>query len=421
MRTIRVVLLLCVVILGASLAAAQDGDDDFQDIFDEVPTFRGEDGAFTLGDPDAPVTIVEFADFLCPHCQDYYFELKPFIEDYVLTGQAKYEYRFFPIIDETLSPLLSAINECAFEQGAFWTAHDVIYTLARDRAIDADIVGTVAEQVGIDGELLETCVNASATFQFVTDQTFGQDLGVTGTPAIRVRVGDGETGALRIDGTDFTRGGAPISALVSFVESEDPAELVVPVNQLRDETLLADTSVVDGEPCLAPCWRGITPGETTFDEAIDLVNAMDDARDIQVQEQGGSQSAQWLSPDGTSCCQMISQTGEAVDVLQVRIQPDVTLGQIIETYGDPTYIEGGRYTSTQTLFTIYYTDLPLVLFVFASGNDVALTESSEVIGLVFVSEDVMGSVVDSAMLHAWEGYESLDTYDAGEFELNPGS
>src|SRR4051794_33993937 len=41
------------------------------DIYSDIPQSRTEDGAFVLGDPDAPITIIEFLDWGCPHCQAY--------------------------------------------------------------------------------------------------------------------------------------------------------------------------------------------------------------------------------------------------------------------------------------------------------------------------------------------------------------
>ena len=142
-------LLVALLLISAGAVFAQD-DESGEDMFASVPTTRGEDGAFILGDPDAPVTVIEFADFLCPACQTYHEQMNQFVEDYVLTGEAKLEYRFFPIIDQQLSPLMSAINECAYEQDAFWTTHDVLYQLASEQAVGADIVEVTAERAGLD-------------------------------------------------------------------------------------------------------------------------------------------------------------------------------------------------------------------------------------------------------------------------------
>ncbi|MCL4255883.1 MAG: thioredoxin domain-containing protein [Anaerolineae bacterium] len=104
----------------------QTSDEELIAYYADIPHYRGEDGAFILGNEDAPIKIIEFADFLCPHCQDYHDVMKQIIENHVITGQAKIEYRFFPIIDQNASPFLAVLNECADQQDKFWATHSLI-------------------------------------------------------------------------------------------------------------------------------------------------------------------------------------------------------------------------------------------------------------------------------------------------------
>ena len=200
-----IVLLVLALMVGA--VGAQDGSDgdggDYGALYEDIPQFRGVDGAFTLGDPDAPVTVIEFADYLCGFCQTYHdTTMKEFIEQYVATGMAKFEYRFMPIIDANFSTYMAATTECAADQGAFWATYDLMYEMATNRTLDGNLVATVADRLGLNGEELDACVGELGTrpFQYEADYNLGVELGVTGTPAIRVRVGDGPEGAIRIDG-----------------------------------------------------------------------------------------------------------------------------------------------------------------------------------------------------------------------------
>lgn len=117
------------------IACAEEGraGDDMPD-FSAVPQLRTDDGGFVLGDPDAPVTIVEFSDYLCGHCQNYESVARQFIEEYVLTGQARFEYRFFPVIDQQWSPTLARMTECSelLAPGSFWKAHTIMFDLAAE-------------------------------------------------------------------------------------------------------------------------------------------------------------------------------------------------------------------------------------------------------------------------------------------------
>ena len=81
----------------------------------------------TLGDPNAPVTIVEYADFQCPVCKSAETSLIQSIEkDYVETGKAKLEFRFMPIIGKASWNAAQAAAAAA-DQGKFWEYHDALY------------------------------------------------------------------------------------------------------------------------------------------------------------------------------------------------------------------------------------------------------------------------------------------------------
>ena len=186
--------------------------------YSEIPQSRTEDGAFVLGDPDAPVTIIEFADFLCPHCQNYKPTVDEFIAEYVVTGQAKFEYRMFPVVDRTLSPLMASMAECADVQGGnFWQAHDLLFELATESGFTALTPYVFATRAGLDYDALLSCVDTVE--QVATDSALGQEIGVSGTPALRVRYGDGDAEVITVDDTAYERGALPIEVLAAVVES----------------------------------------------------------------------------------------------------------------------------------------------------------------------------------------------------------
>lgn len=178
--------------------------------YSQVQASRTEDGAFVLGDPNAPVTIVEFADFLCPHCQDYTEVTERVIEEYVLTGQAKFEYRFFPTTDRSL--LTPALVECAAgdDPARFWVAHDIMFDLAK-RGWNQNSPQEFARRMNMSyGELLNCARDAD---QYETDARLGQSAGVTGTPAVRVRFNDGPLQAAAGD-----RGGPSFEVLSAIIQ-----------------------------------------------------------------------------------------------------------------------------------------------------------------------------------------------------------
>jgi protein-disulfide isomerase len=86
-------------------------------------------GSFpAIGKADAPITIIEFADFQCPFCEKYFTDIqKQLIKDYVDTGKAKFYFRNFAFLGADSNALAEA-SFCANEQGKFWAYNNFIYS-----------------------------------------------------------------------------------------------------------------------------------------------------------------------------------------------------------------------------------------------------------------------------------------------------
>ncbi|MDX1991516.1 MAG: thioredoxin domain-containing protein [bacterium] len=233
MRVLRWLLVISVMLLAAGVVAQDDAappgtildvlgglrvttvggaDDPYADI----PQSRTEDGAFVLGNPDAALVVVEFADFLCPHCQEYEEILDQFIENHVATGEARLEYRLVPIVNEVYSPLTARVAECAGEQGRFWEARQLLFNLAREQAISENVAQVVADQLGLNASLLESCIPTADQFQ--RDVQVAQGAGVTGTPAVMIRVNDSNLQWVSVQGQVLDRGGLPYELLAQLVQ-----------------------------------------------------------------------------------------------------------------------------------------------------------------------------------------------------------
>ena len=187
--------------------------------YSAIPQSRTVDGGFVLGDPDAPLTIVEFSDFLCGHCQQYEAVVSQFIEEFVVTGEAKFEYRMFPVIDPEASPFVAQLAECAdtLRPGSFWEAHDVLFALIIDQGLTQSSVDMYVDRMELNLDDLVACFEGAN--QIAVDSEFGSDLGVTGTPAVMVRYGDGEPEWIVVDDQTFDRGGVDFEILAAVVEN----------------------------------------------------------------------------------------------------------------------------------------------------------------------------------------------------------
>lgn len=199
------------IVLSNSNAGSESADVDYSDI----PQERLADGGFVLGNPNAPITLVEFADFFCPHCQTYKPTVNQFIEEFVATGQARFEYRMLPTsAGGANSNFAARLAECANEMtdNGFWVAHDVLFDLASSGVRD-EIGRELASRLDLSfAELMECQQDAT---QYETDAALATRVGVSGTPAVRVRYGDSTPQTIQ----GYERGGAPIEALRGLVIS----------------------------------------------------------------------------------------------------------------------------------------------------------------------------------------------------------
>lgn len=204
-----------------------------------------------------------------------------------------------------------------------------------------------------------------------------------------------------------------------------------PPPELRDSKMWHDRSLITGEPCAAPCWQGITPGETTWTEAQNIVPTISGVIDLQTQEQenetGLTIGSVWRTNESEQyCCAVVANIGEAVDdedvvdYIQVRLAPDVTLGELIEAHGEPAYVVNGEEVSEdQAYIILLYPDIPIIAYAFVAGAATGtMSASSEIIFVVYVTPEAMeNEVIRNSNLQVWDGYQSFSYY--AESESNP--
>lgn len=195
-----------------------------------------------------------------------------------------------------------------------------------------------------------------------------------------------------------------------------------PPPNLRDETLLNDRSLITGQPCAAPCFRGITPGETAWQAAVTIIEDDSNFKNLQTQtaENGTSLQAAWQQGDNQVCCQMASEDGRTVSLVFLRTAPIMTLAELIDAHGEPSYLVGSEFTADQAIISLVYPDVPMVIYVFVAGAEEGrLSDSSEIIGALYFTPAEMELLLQTTDLHAWDGYKSYQEYNEGEFEVTP--
>ena len=154
-----------------------------------VPPEPDLSNAFAEGDPDAPVTIVEFTDYQCPFCSRHFEQTYGQIkENYIDTGLVYYIFQDFPLTNIHPQAVKAAeAARCAGEQDAYVAMHDRLYTdqTAWSGSGDAvDIFKDFASDMGLDTDAFDECLDSGRTEEAVmTDLEEGARMGVNGTPA----------------------------------------------------------------------------------------------------------------------------------------------------------------------------------------------------------------------------------------------
>lgn len=149
------------------------------------------------GEEAAPFTIIEFADFQCPACAQWWSQIKPMIEaEFVTTGKAKFMYYDFPLTASHPNAFLSArAARCAEDQQKFWEYHDLLYRNQSRWAGSPNPAGLFedyAEELSLDSGTFERCLRSDQHADVVTaNMELGAQLQVPGTPTIMVTQGRG--------------------------------------------------------------------------------------------------------------------------------------------------------------------------------------------------------------------------------------
>jgi len=154
-------------------------------------------GSPILGDPNAPITIVEFGDYQCHQCYNWFHDTKPSImRDYIETGKANLVFVDLAFLGRD-SPKAAQASYCAEDQEMYWEYHDSLYN-SQESKIDngwanSERLKAFAFSLGLDMELFESCLDSgkySKRVQYNTQQA--RDHGVRGTPGFFIVGPDGQ-------------------------------------------------------------------------------------------------------------------------------------------------------------------------------------------------------------------------------------
>ena len=135
-----------------------------------------------LGNPKAPVTIVEFSDFQCPYCQRAAPTLRQLHEKY--GDKVRVVWKDFPLtrIHPEAHKAAEAAH-CAGDQGKYWAFHDRLF--ANQQALDIDALRKYARETSLDASRFDACLDSAKFIGRVREGLeVGAKLGVSSTPTI---------------------------------------------------------------------------------------------------------------------------------------------------------------------------------------------------------------------------------------------
>ncbi len=185
-------------LLCSATGAAAQGPTRVQRIA-AVETYQGTPVGFTAdghpfrGKPDAPLTLVEYTDYLCPFCERYFSQTLPaLLEKYVRTGQVKFVVHDFPLASlHPTAPRGATATLCVAEQGAtrFWQMHDALFQTQQQWSRLSDptaFLAAAARKVGADMTAYERCMASGRHDARVQQRVAAaQALGFAGTPTFQ--------------------------------------------------------------------------------------------------------------------------------------------------------------------------------------------------------------------------------------------
>jgi protein-disulfide isomerase len=132
------------------------------------------------GNPNAPVTVVEFSDFQCPYCA----RSRPTVQRVRATygDNVRWAFRHFPLDFHSQARKAGEAGACAAEQGNFWEMHDAMF--ADPGKLHVDELKATARTLGLDPAAFDRCLDSGKYADRVErDLEAGARAGVSGTPA----------------------------------------------------------------------------------------------------------------------------------------------------------------------------------------------------------------------------------------------
>lgn len=186
MRTFYIALAaIAVVGIGAIAWQTQKSGTDGTRFVENVTPGTAE--GYLMGNPNAPVTILEFADFECPACATWATVQKPdVVQRLIETGQVNLRFYDFPLSIHRTTNQAHNAAACAADQNKFWEMHDAIFIGQPEWAGNSRpkrFFERYAQAIGLDMAAWDQCYESGTHMpRILANQQEGERRGVNSTP-----------------------------------------------------------------------------------------------------------------------------------------------------------------------------------------------------------------------------------------------
>lgn len=139
-------------------------------------------GSPILGNLKTPITLIEFTDYECPFCKNFYKNaMQKLKKEYIDTGKLRLVDRDFPLPFHKNVRLAANATHCAGEQDKFWPMHDALY---EGNKINAEDINNHATEIGLQLAPFQSCLDSKRYKKHIdNDIKEAQIAGIRGTPA----------------------------------------------------------------------------------------------------------------------------------------------------------------------------------------------------------------------------------------------
>ncbi|MGH6783689.1 MAG: thioredoxin domain-containing protein [Sphingomicrobium sp.] len=145
---------------------------------------EGPLGERALGNPNAPITVIEYASLTCPHCASFQRDVFPRVKkEFIDTGKVRYIVREFPI--GHMSGAAAIVNRCAPEDKYFFLLNQFLTRQPEwvSEDVRPDAIYSVAKASGMTRETFDKCLSNQTIIDGLTEvKQRGRQFGVIGTP-----------------------------------------------------------------------------------------------------------------------------------------------------------------------------------------------------------------------------------------------